>query len=466
MRRRLVLTYLALLALVLVALDGPLASSMASRGTEEMVIDRLLDANRFASLAEPALRTGETVELGADLARYHELYRIAAAVTDRDGAIVIAAGARAAFTDPGVTRRLHQALAGERAGGDRVVWPWQPDRLILAVPVTNGSEVVGAVVTLSPTGHLRAAEIRSGIFGTLGGIAALLIFVAVAALLARWILRPVSELDTITQRMAAGTFDARVPADRGPVELRRLARSFNEMADTVVDSLARQRAFVAQASHQLRNPLTALRIRVDNLSGYVRAAGQTEHRLALEETDRLALVLDGLLALARAQRGQHRMVAVDAVAVGEARVAAWQPLAEQRGITLCRTGVSRALASAVESAVDQAIDTLVDNALKFAGPGATVTVDVSATRSTVDIHVIDDGPGLSEEGRRRATESFWRAADAQNTDGAGLGLPIAAVLVDASGGSLHLLPVSPHGLDAHVRFPAAPDPPDQSLASR
>jgi signal transduction histidine kinase len=125
---------------------------------------------------------------------------------------------------------------------------------------------------------------------------------------------------------------------------------------------------------------------------------------------------------------------------------------------------------AADTAVDQAIDTLVDNALKFAGPGATVLVDVWPFGSTVDIHVVDDGPGLSDEERRRATERFWRASDAQNTDGAGLGLPIAAALVRASGGRLRLLPAYPRGLDAHVSFPAAPalrpTATDQRLASR
>jgi len=194
----------------------------------------------------------------------------------------------------------------------------------------------------------------------------------------------------------------------------------------------------------------------------------------VQETDRLGLILDGLLALARAERGRHRTGIVDAAAICDARVAAWQPLAEQRGITVCRTGPTIALVRSVDTAVDQAVDALVDNALKFAGPGATVVVEVLAGPSTVDIHVIDDGPGLSDEQRRRASERFWRAPDTQNVDGAGLGLPIASTLVEASGGRLRLLPAYPHGLDAEVSFPAAPPvpapgpagTPPQTLASR
>ena len=461
MRRRLVTTYLTLLTLVLFALELPLASTIAARGTEELRLDRVNDANLYASVADPALRTGENVELTDRLTGYHKLYGISAAVVDRDGRLTVVAGAESAFRTAPVQTRLQQALAGERAGSDRVVWPWQDDPLIVAVPVTSNGEVIGAVVTLSPTDRLRGAELRSWGLAGLAGLAALAAFVAVAVALVRWILRPVAELDDTAQRVAGGALDARVPADLGPPELRLLARSFNKMADNVADSLARQRDFVSQASHQLRNPLTSLRIRVDNLAEYVGPAGRAEHRLTLEETDRLGLILDGLLALARAERGQHQTAPVDAAAVADSRVAAWQPLAEQRGITLRRIGAPAALATSVDTAVDQTIDAVVDNELKFAGPGATVLVDVRVAGAGVEIHVVDDGPGISDSERRRATERFWRAPGTQNLDGAGLGLPIVTVLLGASGGELVLLPAHPHGLHARVTFPAA-----QFLASR
>jgi signal transduction histidine kinase len=470
MRRRLINTYLLLLALVLVALELPLMSNVATRRTESMVIDRLLDASGYASLAESSLRSNQLVSLRDGLQRYYELYGIAGAVANRDGTLVAASGDRTAFDAPEVRQRLRQALAGDRAGGDSTVWPWQPDPLIVAVPVTSGAEVIGAVVTLSPTDRLRTDELRIWTVAGVSGLAALLVFVAVAVALARWILRPIAGLDGTAHRLAEGTLDARVAADLGPPELRRLARSFNEMADNVVDALDRQRAFVAQASHQLRNPLTSLRIRFDNLADYVEPAGREEHRLTLEEVDRFGTILDSLLALARAERGRHTRSEVDAAGIADDRVAAWQPLAEQRGISLSRAGAASAPARAVVTAVDQALDALIDNALKFAGPGSHVTVDVRrrpepAAADTVELHVIDDGPGLSDDERRRATERFWRAPDAQNLDGFGLGLPIAAVLVDASGGTLTLLAASPRGLDARLSFAAAPCAPVPATAA-
>ncbi|GIH13993.1 sensor histidine kinase [Rugosimonospora africana] len=470
MRNRLVLTYLALLTLVLLCLEIPLGISLAVRRTQQTVLDRDIDATRFASLADPALRTGELVTLTADLRRYYELYGIEAAVVDRDANLVVTTGNRADFTTSAMRYPIGQALAGERIGAGRTVWPWQHAPLAIAVPVSAGGEVTGAVITLSPTDRLRSDVLRGWLEMTGGGLAAYALFSLVALALARWLLRPVARLDDAAHRISDGALDTRVPTALGPPELRRLVHSFNTMADELADALERQRAFVAQAGHQLRNPLTALRLRVEELGTFIAdPTGGEEHRLALEETERLRRILDGLLALARAERGRYALETVDAAATADERVAGWQPLATQRGITLRRTGVGQARARAVSTAVGQALDALIDNALKFAGRGATVVVDVAADPDAVEISVTDDGPGLGEADCGRATERFWRAAHVQNIDGTGLGLPIATVLVEASGGRLDLRAARPTGLCARLRFPAATPPElaaSQFLASR
>jgi signal transduction histidine kinase len=453
-RYRLVGTYLALLALVLLALEVPLAVYAAASRTQQVVIDRNADAARFASVADPALRTGETVTLADELRRYYDLYGIAAAVADRDGHLVTETGDPRAFESGEVRRAVTQALTGERVGAGHTVWPWQSGPLVIAVPVTTAGEVTGAVVTLSPTDALRSDVKDTWAELAAGGLLASLTFVLVAVALTRWILRPVAQLDTAAHRISGGALDARVAPGLGPPELRRLAHSFNTMADDVTDALERQRAFVAQASHQMRNPLTALRLRVEELGTFITdPAGTAEHRLTVEESDRLRRILDGLLTLAQAERGQHRTETVDAAKAADERVASWQPLAEQCGIALRREGADTAPVSAVPTAVGQALDALIDNALKFAGTGATVTVRVVTCADSVRIHVVDDGPGLGDTERMRATERFWRGPGTQNIDGSGLGLPIAAVLVSASGGQLDLLPAQPRGLDARLTFP-------------
>jgi signal transduction histidine kinase len=470
MRNRLVGTYLVLIALVLVGLAAPLAATVAAGRTEEMERDRFVDAAAFASLADPALRTGETVTLADDLRRYHDLYHITAAVADREGKIVVLAGDGAELTDATARGKVQQALAGVGVRGEGTIWPWRTAPLAVAVPVRSGGETIGAVITISPTQAVRQDILRS--WGAVAGAVVLAgaVFIVVALALARWILRPVAELDDAAHRIGAGeTLATPVSAVLGPPELRRLTRSFNDMAESVADVLRRQRDFVAHASHQMRNPLTALMLRVETLAEFIREpTGQAEHRFAMEETDRLGRILDGLLALARAEHGHRNLEVVDAAATADERVSAWLPLATQRGITLLCTRPDRAAVLAAPTAVGQSLDALIDNALKFAGPTATVRVEVHADGDVVDVHVIDDGPGLSDDGRRHAGEPFWRAPGVQNLDGCGLGLPIAMVLAETSGGRLDLLSANPGGLDARVRFPVArlPSEPDHRLASR
>ncbi|WP_213455174.1 sensor histidine kinase [Rhizomonospora bruguierae] len=463
MRQRLAAIYVLLLLLVLAALEVPLAISLANRDTERMTVDRLADASRFATLAEPALRTGDTADIRGELLRYDELYDIAAIVIDVDRHAVLTS--RPDFdplregAGPQVPRAIERALAGEQVGGEGTVWPWGNRTLVVASPVGSGGEVLGAVVTVSPTDRLRAAVRVSWLKLLAVGMLAVVAGIAVASILARWTLKPVVELDATVHRITAGNYGARVPPGLGPPELQRLTVAFNEMADTVTDALERQRAFVAQASHQLRNPLTALRLRVEDLGEELTSqAAAQEHRLALEETERLGDVLDGLLALARTERGQHRLAVVDASATVAARVAAWQPLAAQRRIGLAADPAPPVWVRVVTTGLDQALDALIDNALKFADAGARVRVSVRPADGGADVHVIDDGPGLSDERRARAPERFWRAPTSQNVEGAGLGLPIVAALMEASGGRLDLLPVRPHGLDARLWLPAAKPP--------
>ncbi|MET7398647.1 HAMP domain-containing sensor histidine kinase [Dactylosporangium sp. NPDC005572] len=458
MRVRLVGTYLVLLLLVLAALEVPFATIIAGRDTQRLVADRLADATRFATLAEPALRANETAEMSAELVRYDELYGITAIVVDQDAHRTVSSRPGAFLDDADVLRQARRALEGREASDDGTVWPWRTDPYVVAVPVGRGGEVIGAVITISPTRDRANAVGTAWSILAGGGLVVLFAGIALAWLLARWTLRPVAELDAAAHELGAGDYAARVPAADGPPELRRLGTAFNEMAATVADSLERQRAFVSNASHQLRNPLTALRLRVEDLGADLTDPEAVEgHKLALEEAERFGDVLDSLLALARAERGRFELADFDAGEVAWARVVAWQPVATKKQITLRYVRPPHPLrARAVTTALDQTLDALIDNAVKFSGPGATVSVRPTADEGGVAVHVVDTGPGLSEQQRELATVRFWRAPDAQNVDGSGLGLPIVAVLVEASGGRLDLMPNTPTGLHACVWFPQAP----------
>lgn len=459
MRNRLVGTYVLLLCMVLLALELPLAFSLTTRETERVEADRLADATRFASLAAPALRSGELESLTDELRRYTELYGIATMVVDQDQRVLTDFGPP--VRDAGLPIRA--ALAGRQVGTPETLWPWQARPLIVAVPVSDGGAVLGIVLTASPTGHSRRVVTLSWLVLGLGGLLAVAACLVTAHRLAGWVLRPVTRLDAAAHEIAAGDSAARVQPGLGPPELRRLSASFNEMADAVAESMERQRSFVAHASHQLRNPLTVLRLRMEDLGGDLAGPqARADHQIALAETDRLADVLDGLLALARAERGQHRVVDIDAAALVEERAEAWRPLTSRRGIELVTSvpgsdsgssvgagagadaaGGAKLPARAVPTALDQSLDALIDNALKFTPAGGRVEVSAARSDGGVMVSVRDSGPGMTEEQCRLATERFWRAPDTQNVDGAGLGLSIVNVLIEASGGRFTLAPASP-----------------------
>lgn len=447
MRRRLLISYMSLLSFSLLVLMVPLAVNLAVRETHESFIEQQGDTQRFASQADPALGPAKNLRLRAELVRYHELFDIGAAVLDGEGKIVAVAPPTLPLGE--ASRPIERALSADQPQPE-TIWPWQATDLVVAVPVIQEGEVVGAALTIAPTGPLRARIARNWAVLFAGYLLAMALTWLAAKWLARWTLRPVLDLDAVTHEIIDGNLDARVETREGPPELRRLARSFNRMADTVTDLLERQQAFVSDASHQLRTPLGVLRLRVENLADHLDASGLREHALTVEETDRLARILEGLLALATAERHvDPGRAEVDVEEVVDGRVAAWQG----QGAVLRRTGELGVPVLALPEALDQILDALIDNALKFGAH--TVTVHLERLEEQAVVHVMDDGPGLPEGELARATERFWRSARHQNVDGTGLGLSIVTVLVAASGGSIDLLAREPTGLDVRICFPCS-----------
>jgi signal transduction histidine kinase len=470
MRRRLIVTYVTLLAAVLVGLNVPLAVTIAGNVGNRMFADRQGDTARFASLAEPALRNDQFGALGDELRQYDEMFGIAATVVGRDGRPVLASRSGLDLTDPRLREAVEAALSGQRADVAPRIWPWQREPMVVAAPVGGGGQVTGAALTVSPTGALRRAVWRS--WALLVGVSALVLLAgaAAAAPLANWMLRPVQQLDQAAHALAAGRFADRALEGPGPPELRRLTSSFNAMADRVATLVERQRSFVSYASHQLRTPLATLRLWVENLEPSVLPSGRGDHRMVAAEIERMGSMCDALLTYARAEATADDIADVDAAEVADARVAIWSQAFSQAGIGLVRAGERRAPVRAAPQALDQALDALLSNAVKFVGRGGgpgepggrvVVLVDTVAARARgstgwVDIHVIDNGPGLPEADLAQAAQPFWRSPGHQNVDGSGLGITVAEALVAASGGRLDLTPAQPHGLHARVRLPAVP----------
>ena len=468
MRARLLVIVLFLVGLLAVGLGVPLGLANAQARQLELFTDRLTDTIFYASLAERPITEADTTGLAAELARYDAVYGVAVLVLDRNGNLVATSRQPPPALDAAARERIELALANRRSEGYPLLMPWDDRPLVLAEPVLVDTEVRGATVTVSPTDSLRVEELQVWSLIAAAGLLALGLGVVVALPIVRWILRPVRRLDEGTGRVAsavlAGAEPAPVADGTGPPELRRLSVSFDRMADTVAQAYAAQRAFVADASHQLRNPLTALRLRLSNLEGHVDAAATEDHAAALEEAERFSTLLDGLLALARAERTAPPVVA-DVDAAVDDRLDAWRPLAEHMELRLRHEGARGLRVLAPVGAVETVLDAVLDNAVKFSPAGGAITVRTDGAPDHIEIAVRDSGPGMAPEELERATGRFWRGPTQNGDgDGSGLGLAIAARTLEVAGGELVLELPDGGGLRVVARFPTRPqgEPSDEA----
>ncbi|MEW2295768.1 HAMP domain-containing sensor histidine kinase [Streptomyces sp. NPDC006743] len=474
MRTRLLPLLIVLMAAVLLALGFPLAVSLAAGEQQKVVVDRIDDTARFAALAQfvtdrpmGSRRTvpDERLEtLRRELASYHEVYGIRAGVFYRTGVPMASAPADWALPAEGeVHEAFGEAKLSRRSHDPEQVWPWQRYRLVVASPVIRDGDVVAVVVTDSPTGQMRARTLQDWLILGAGETVAMLVAVGAALRLTGWVLRPVRVLDATTHDIATGRLKSRVAVAGGPPELRRLARSFNEMAGNVEDVLEQQRAFVADASHQLRNPLAALLLRIELLALEL-PEGNEEIASVRTEGKRLAQVLDDLLDLALAEHAEADLQLIDIGELTEERVAAWSPAAEAKGVRLVgECPATTAWADPV--ALSSALDAVIDNAVKFTPAGERVEVTVSGGGDTSTVVVADHGPGLTDDELARVGDRFWRSGRHQNVNGSGLGLSISRALLAAGGGSLSYAAhraEEPRGLKVTVTVPRTdprPGPP-------
>ena len=453
MRRRLLLVLLPLLTALLTALEVPLMQAYADGLTQELYAEHLAEAEDFAVFADPVLRSDRGGEsLRQEIRAYIAVSPgVAVSIYDNEEARVVTAGAPPSPASAAARERFLVDRAHERP---KTVWPWRRERMIVGEAVGKRGPEIGAVVIEVPTDAVRdKVEVRMAVLAG-GGLAVLLLTGALCALpLARWVLRPVHDLNAAAGRLAAGGLGARASDRGGPPELRGLARAFNEMADNLVTALQRQRAFVADASHELRNPLATLRLRLEALAGETSEDVGRDARLALSEADRLAAIVDRLLELARAEATAAEQVDFDAVAVVSERLAAWAPALGAEGIVARVQAPEPAIARGLPDAVRYALDVALDNARKFA-PGHPLDVEVRSRGGHVEISVRDHGAGLHPDELDQVGDRFWRSSGHRATAGTGLGLATSRALLESAGATLEISLGRP-GLVVTLAVPAS-----------
>jgi signal transduction histidine kinase len=340
----------------------------------------------------------------------------------------------------------------------------QGDELRVAIsPIDVRGRTVGAVVVWGSTApisdfkRLLAAVIGIGIPLIIG------LAVVGAGFIARRGLAPLRDIAALAGDIEAHDLSKRLRPASEDDELGRLSATFDRMLDRLEAAFDRQRRFTADASHELRAPLSVIRAEADlALRG---DRGVEDLRTALEsiasEADRLETLIGDLLALARAESAPTpETSAVDfAVPVAEA-AARLRSLAALHGISIDFRLDGAALAIGHGPSLARVPLALIDNAVKYAADGGRVRVTLSRELpGEVVLTVSDDGPGFSEEGLRRAADRFWRDDKVRGRSGSGLGLAIVRAIVERSGGSLEFRNGPGGGAEVTVRLPAIGEAP-------
>jgi two-component system, OmpR family, sensor kinase len=447
-RARLVLAAFYVLTAVVLALVVPLALTVERRAESDFRSAVLGDAAILAARVADFVPAARQAPGGDAAASVRRLARDSArdrtrriVIVDAAGRVVVDSAGRAeAGTAYATDARpeLRAALGGLIDTRKRASDTLGEELLLITVPVVDRGRVAGAVRVSATTEDIQAGVRESRVRLALLGLAVIAAGLVLAWLLSVPLGRQVRRLSEAATRLGRGDLAARAP-EEGPEELAALARSFNAMAGSLGGSLEAQREFVANASHQLRTPLTGMRLRLEAIRAEGGFAGE-EAAKAEADVDRLSAIVDDLLALAGASSRDATAVTVDLGQLAEEAAARWRAAAEAAGTRLEVETRGRPLACADPEDLAHALDNLVDNAIRYSAAGAEVRIEAAQRDGRSLLLVADTGPGIPREERARVFERFYRGSTGRGAGpGSGLGLPIVAALVERWGGQVRLL---------------------------
>jgi signal transduction histidine kinase len=450
---RILAALLALAGGLLVGALLPLGYTIAQQHESDYRNGTLALAHTLAAAAEERLADDEnSTVFPRTLAALREEDEggsgLAVAVVDDDGRVVVGRDTglyTAARAAPGLAGRAKVTRAG--------------DQLLAVVPVSGHSErIAGAVLLSRPVDPLNDRIMR--LWARLGmvAVAAVAAAVVLAVALARWVGRPLRRLELAAESLGSGELGARATPPKRPLEVRRLAERFNVMATRLETLIYDSRTVLADVTHQLRTPLAALRLRLELLAEESAAAeSAAEFDGALGELERLSRLIDGLLAVARAESTTAAPEPVGVAELMRERAEAWRPVAAERAVDLAVLARDHAndhmndgmTAQLGPGHLEQVIDNLIDNALTATPSGGQVQLAVRPVDRRIRVTIADNGPGMPEEARQ---EAFRRFRSGRAT-GTGLGLAIVYRLVTADGGTVSLSDTPGGGLTVTIDLP-------------
>jgi signal transduction histidine kinase len=454
LRARLLAAFAYVLVLTVVALEVPLALNVSRRVDAEVKNEASSAAQVVASSAAGSL--GRTAEL-------ERLSRTAAGdlggrviVVDTRGRLVADSAGEGLRRQSYLGRpEVAAALRGQTSQGTRRSDSLDQDLLYTAVPILRAGQPAGAVRVTQSVADVRS-EMRADVLALIGiGAAVLVLGLGLAWILAGSIARPLRGLADAARGVARGNLRVRAP-EAGSREQREVAAAFNDMTMRVEQALNAQRDFVANASHQLRTPLTGLRLRLESAALKSDEPGVRRDLEAAEaETERLARLLNGLLALAREGAPPPAVAPVSLAEHVEAAADRWRARAESNGGDLRCEGTPDTPVRIAQDDLAVILDNLIENAIDYGGRGVTVTIHWGPSGRSAVLAVTDDGPGVPAGEEERVFERFHRAAHG-DVPGTGLGLPIVRALAERWGGTATIRTGAAGGARAEVRLPAAP----------
>ncbi|MEU4531422.1 HAMP domain-containing sensor histidine kinase [Micromonospora ureilytica] len=405
MRARLALLVAAVSVLTLIAFLVPLALLVRTVAEDRATVRATADAQSLVPVvgtADAATIRLTVEQLAADSGRPVSVFlpdgTVLGAQTPRTPAVALAARG--------------QSLTGESAAGREVV-----------IAVQGRADGTGVIRIAVPQRELTAGVTRAWLVLALLGVILVLIGLLVADRLARTLVRPISDLSAVSHRLANAELDARVtPA--GPPELREVAGALNHLATRIQVLLVQEREQVADLSHQLRTPLTALRLEAESLRDPDDAARITA------AADGLERAVTGLIRQARWRHAPAQPAAADAAAIVADRVAFWSVLAEDTGraVTLDLAPGPLPVGVAADN-LTAAVDALLGNVFAHTPDGTPFTVRLAREAGEAVLTVADEGPGMPAGAIRRGTSAAGST---------GLGLDIAGRAAQTAGGRLEL----------------------------
>jgi signal transduction histidine kinase len=437
MTRRILASFLAVLVVVITAIIVPLGLIVTGQQRHDFTDSARAAARSLASLAE------EQLDDHASAAALPRLLATAAGASDRVAVLDNAGTIVATTAQPPPATAVASAQAGRRP-------PGVESRVVVTAPVSDGRRTVGTIVLVRDSTSLDHRVRTLWLALSAAALFALILGAVVGWSLGRWISRPLRSLIGAAHGIGTGHAEARADPDVGPVQVREVAHAFNDMAHRVSTLLRAQRGMVAEVSHQLRTPLAALRLRLELLAEDTDDATRTEASAMLAETNRLARLVDGLLAIARAEATESAPIPTDVEKVATERLRAWEPVAAERQITLKqqRPSTTPVLAALTAGHLEQILDNLLANAIEVVPPGGQVTVSVTRNGENPVVNVEDTGPGMSEQQRARAFDPY--TTDRGGRGGTGLGLAIVARLLATDHGTASLHPAAGGGTRAEI----------------